>query len=158
MIERLYINNFRCLQNFDLRLEGLSSVLLHGDNGSGKSSVARVLEIFQKIAKGSNRISELLQPSDFTGNNKDVPIRFILEVRIGDGLFRYELAFDLPVNFRELRLVEEKLELEGTILFARELAKVQLEQQEFSLDWHLIALPILFKNPQLRRFHNFGFG
>jgi len=37
MIKRLYVDNYKCLVNFDLKLDELS--LLLGLNGSGKSSV-----------------------------------------------------------------------------------------------------------------------
>ena len=39
VIRRLYVNNFRCLENFELKLAGQSSVLLIGKNGSGKMAV-----------------------------------------------------------------------------------------------------------------------
>lgn len=40
MIERLYIHNFRSLENFELPIQGLSSALLIGKNGTGKSTRA----------------------------------------------------------------------------------------------------------------------
>ena len=39
MIRRLYVHNFRCLENFELPVSGQSSVLLIGKNGSGKTTV-----------------------------------------------------------------------------------------------------------------------
>lgn len=47
MIKRLYVHNFRCLENFELPISGLSSVLLVGGNGSGKSTIGRALEVLQ---------------------------------------------------------------------------------------------------------------
>ncbi len=41
MIKRLYIDNYKCLVNFDLKLDELS--LLLGPNGVGKSSVLDVV-------------------------------------------------------------------------------------------------------------------
>ena len=41
MLKRIYINNFRCLVNFELKLDGLSLFL--GANGSGKSTVFAAL-------------------------------------------------------------------------------------------------------------------
>ncbi|MCA9755615.1 MAG: AAA family ATPase [Candidatus Eisenbacteria bacterium] len=38
MIKRLYVHNFRCLENFELEFDR-SSVLLIGQNGSGKSTI-----------------------------------------------------------------------------------------------------------------------
>ena len=39
LIRRFYVHNFRCLENFELPISGQSSVLLIGNNGSGKTTV-----------------------------------------------------------------------------------------------------------------------
>lgn len=51
MIERIYIHNFRCLENFELSLEG-NSALLIGKNGTGKSTISFALALLQGIARG----------------------------------------------------------------------------------------------------------
>ena len=78
MIHRLYVNNFRCLENFDLPLKGMSSALLMGGNGSGKSTVLHVLEILQRIARGENRTGRLLPPEDFPSGWADARMRYEL--------------------------------------------------------------------------------
>jgi predicted ATP-binding protein involved in virulence len=47
VIRRLYVNNYRCLQNFDLPISGKPSALLIGKNGAGKTTVGFALEILQ---------------------------------------------------------------------------------------------------------------
>ena len=69
---RLYVHNFRCLENFDIG--NMSSVLFIGKNGSGKSTIAYSLEILQKIGRGVNRARELIQPRDFSHGRSEVPI------------------------------------------------------------------------------------
>ena len=59
MIQRLYVHNYRCFENFELSIKELPSALLIGKNGSGKSTVSYVLEIFQSIGRGVNRVKEL---------------------------------------------------------------------------------------------------
>jgi hypothetical protein len=39
VIRRLYIHNFRCLENFELPIAAYSSALLIGKNGAGKTTV-----------------------------------------------------------------------------------------------------------------------
>ncbi len=56
MIQRLYVHNFRCLENFVLTLKGMPSALLIGKNGTGKSTIAAVLEVLLAIARGTNRV------------------------------------------------------------------------------------------------------
>ena len=40
MLQRLYIHNFRCLENFEFKPSDASSALLIGKNGAGKSMLA----------------------------------------------------------------------------------------------------------------------
>jgi len=80
MLQRLYVHNFRCLENFELTLKDLPSSLLIGKNGAGKSTIAFALEIFQSIGRGINRVGQLIQTKDFNRGRSNVPIRFEIEV------------------------------------------------------------------------------
>lgn len=108
MLQRLYVHNFRCLENFELSLKGMSSALLIGGNGTGKSTIASALELLQSIGRGINRIGELIQPKDFAFNRSNIPMRFEVEVLLQSDLYKYVLALELPKNFRELRVFEEQ--------------------------------------------------
>lgn len=59
MLQRLYIQNFRCLETFQLPIKEMSSALLIGKNGAGKSTIAIALEVLQSIGRGINRMREL---------------------------------------------------------------------------------------------------
>lgn len=126
MIERLYVHNFRCLENFELRLAGNRSVLLIGDNGSGKSTVGLALRLLQSIARGTNRIRELLAIRDVTRGRTDTPARFELEAGIGTRRYHYTIAFELPAGFKEMRVLEERLTVDREPVYTRELATVRL--------------------------------
>ncbi|MDK9722709.1 MAG: AAA family ATPase [Rhodospirillales bacterium] len=151
MIRRFYIHNFRCLDNFELRLDKMSSVLLIGKNGAGKTTVGRALEVLQRIARGVNRVGELVSTKDLNLSYKQsgVPVRFELEVDISSKAFTYVLVLELVDGFKELRVKEERLVCDEKTLFKRELAQVELSRQgrdvgaKFSIDWHLVALPIV---------------
>jgi predicted ATP-dependent endonuclease of OLD family len=56
MITRLYIDNFRCLVNFELRLDE-TNVLL-GPNGTGKTSVLDALRRIQALVARGARVDE----------------------------------------------------------------------------------------------------
>ena len=154
VIKRLYIHNFRCLENFELPIEGRSSILLIGRNGAGKSTVGFALEVLQRIARGTNRVGELIKPKDFARGRSDAPIRFELEVELDKQIYGYEIAFELPDSFRELRVREEKLSAGGKVVYSRDLATVHLtktvqaKEAVFSVDWHLVALPIIQQLPK----------
>jgi predicted ATPase len=149
MIKRLYVHNFRCLENFELALGELPSILLLGKNGSGKTTVALALEVLQRIARGTNRVGDLVKPKDLTLGRTQVPARFEVEVTLAARSYAYSVAFDFPVGFRELRVSEEKLTVDGSPIFTRELAQVRLArtglntEAAFRIDWHLVALPIV---------------
>jgi predicted ATPase len=152
VIRRFYVHNFRCLENFELPIAGQSSALLIGKNGSGKSTVGLALEILQKIARGTNRVGELVEPKDFARGRSDVPMRFEIEVEVEAKIYAYSLALEFPQGFKELRVLEEKLKVDGQTEYSREAAQVQLEAfgslrrlatGSFPIDWHLVALPII---------------
>ena len=156
MIRRLYVHNFRCLENFELPISGLSSALLIGKNGAGKTTVGLALQILQKIARGTNRVGDLVRPEDLSRGRNDVPMRFEIEAELGEKIYRYAIAFELPMGSKELRILEEKLEVNGKFLYTREAAEVRLDLQysgntlqslvspsTFPIDVHLAALPII---------------
>lgn len=149
MIQKLYVHNYRCLENFELKLKDMPSALLIGKNGTGKSTVAAALEIFQSIGRGVNRVGELVRPFDSARSRADVPIRFEIEILLAGQLYEYQLALELPERFRELRVLEETLIVSGKPVYSRQEAQVTLHISEqnrdaqFSVDWHLVALPVI---------------
>jgi predicted ATPase len=150
VIRRLYINNFRCLQNFDLPIVGMPSALLIGKNGAGKSTIVAALEVLQKIARGTNRVGELIKPTDMTQGQTGSPVRFEIEVELKSGVYTYSISFELPTGSKELCVLDESLKWNGDSAYSR--VGKQIESQEFrngeislgsfSIDSHLVALPI----------------
>lgn len=153
MIERLYVHNFRCLENFELALGGKPSVLLIGKNGAGKSTIRGALELLQRVARGVSRVGQLVSPRDHARRDTTAPMRLELDVRLGGRLYCYKLALDLPAKFKELRVHSEQLLVDGEPIYSRELARVSLNRAdsaaEFLVDWHLVALPILQEQSEL---------
>jgi predicted ATPase len=156
VIRRFYVHNFRCLENFELPVSGKPSVLLIGKNGSGKTTVGFALEILQKIGRGTNRIGDLVKPGDFARGRSDVPMRFELEFELEAKHYSYTLALELPRGSKELRVLEEKLDVGSKSVYAREGARVNLLRMDepeglqrdaglssFDIDRNLAALPII---------------
>jgi len=150
VIRRLYVHNFRCLENFELPIAGQSSLLLIGKNGSGKSTVGAALEVLQKIARGVNRVGDLVRYKDLSQGRAGVPMRFEIEVELASVSFRYSVAFESQGESHELRVLDEGLFVDGEAAYSREDALMHSaspadgrEWAKFRVDWHLVALPIL---------------
>ena len=149
VIRRLYVHNFRCLENFKLPIDGQASTLLIGNNGSGKTTVGLALKLLQEIGRGKNRVGALLGIKDATRGRTDVPIRFEIDVELKGQIYEYAIAFELPEGFRELRVLEEKFSAGGKPVYTRSVAQVTLaragleQEAKFRIDWHLVALPIV---------------
>jgi len=94
-------------------------------------------------------VGDLVKPKDLTRGRTDVPVRFEIEVELVGKVYNYAVAFDFPHGFKELRVFEEKLAVDGKFIYTRSLAQVNLAKmgQEteaiFRIDWHLVALPIV---------------
>ena len=157
MLQRLYLHNFRCLENFELTLKEMSSALLIGKNGVGKSAIRSALEVLQSIGRGINRVKNLVQAKDLAWGRSEVPMRFEIEVLLDNKLYKYIVAFELPENFKELRVFEEEFIVAGEQIYSRKEAQVTLNktgrygyptssgnsEAQFLVDWHLVALPLI---------------
>ena len=148
MLERMTIENFRCFRNFSIDFTNLNSCVVLGRNGAGKSTIGTVIEIIQKMARQTSRVADLLKISDLSDQSSG-PVLFQIEARISGIAFVYRLVFELPERFKELRVKEERLSVDGVEIFARSLAQISLKRSakvgetSFGVDWHIVALPII---------------
>ncbi|MDD5372746.1 MAG: AAA family ATPase [Sulfurimonas sp.] len=144
MIKRLYAHNFKCLQNFELDFKNLNSVFLLGKNGSGKTTVFEVIEIFQKIGQGVTSLEELISIESFSFGNKKTPIHLELEVELDKQKFHYILMIEFPENFNAPKIKSEKLSAGQTIVFTRDGGQTVLnDSAHFLLDWHHVGLSLV---------------
>jgi len=148
MIERLYVHNFRCFENFTLDLSGCPSVLVIGKNGAGKSTVLDSLRILQRISRGADRVRNVITASDFAWHRTDHPMRFEVDVSLSGKRFKYAVSFEWPASFREARILDESLAVDGQPVFTRQHSQIQLAGgAAFGLDWHVFALPVINERP-----------
>jgi energy-coupling factor transporter ATP-binding protein EcfA2 len=88
----VYADNYRCLVNFTFRPEKLN--LLIGDNGTGKTSLVRVLENIRDFALTGIPAARLFAFTKTRWESRDVQ-RLELEVEI-DGVYVYVLELRHP--------------------------------------------------------------
>lgn len=148
MLKKIYINNFRCLQNFDISFEELETALILGGNGSGKSNFFTAVELFQKIGLGVVNLKDLITKDDFAFGDTSKPMTLELQVELEKQAYQYRLEIDWPDHFRQPKVRQETLKVDGKTMLNRDEGKTQLNQYgsqaaEFTLDWHHIGLPLI---------------
>lgn len=121
MLKRLYVNNFRCLINFELTVASLNLFL--GSNGSGKTTVFDVLRKLQKFIlgeqalKGDYRVSDLFFSQDLTRWQKSDIQKFELDIEGNGGLYKYTLEIQHKGEYAPPRMRLESLTFDGQPLF-----------------------------------------
>jgi len=90
-----------------------------------------------------------VQVQDLGRGRTDVPMRFELDVELGSSTYTYVIAFEIPAGGEELRVLEEKLAINGDLVYTRKMADVRLakngrvKEATFPIDSQLVALPIV---------------
>jgi hypothetical protein len=76
-------------------------------------------------------------------------MRFEIKVELDAVLYEYVIAFELPEDSKELRVLEEKFAVDGDSIYSRKAAQVRLAKAsqekgaEFRIDRSLVSLPII---------------
>ena len=148
MIERLYVHNYRCLENFELRLKGRKSTLIIGKNGSGKSAVLGALEIFQNVGRNiKNKANELVSETDYAHGRKDVPIRIEIEITLKGTKYNYMLAVEWSEERKGSLVHTEEMVVNDKQIYSRNRSQITLHSAqsttEFDLVPSLVALSII---------------
>ncbi|NES04076.1 MAG: AAA family ATPase [Okeania sp. SIO2F4] len=121
MLKKLYVNNFKCLVNFEIKFSNIN--LLLGANGSGKTTVFEVLHKLQKFILGEfetngkyYQVSEIFHQQDLTRWQNSPVHKFELEIAGNGGTYLYVLEIEYPDNsFPRMRY--EKLTFNKKLLF-----------------------------------------
>ena len=134
MLTRIHVDNFRCLVNFDLKLDRLN--LLLGDNGNGKTTVFEVLRRLQGFLSGKINVDTAFPPNDLTRWQQLDIQRFELELKSGNDTYLYSLSIHHDRNQRLRRMIREDLLMNQKALFEFKLvgrvdATAQLYHDDF---------------------------
>src|SRR5262249_21338961 len=127
MIKRLYVDNYRCLVNFHLKLREMT--LLVGSNGSGKSSVLDIMSALRRLLSGGGRVTD---PDAFPSRsltrwqNRRLQVFEIVVSLKGEDDFIYRLEVEHEVGGRKAGINLESLKIEDRPLFEFRRGEVQL--------------------------------
>ena len=161
MLEKLYVDNYRCLVNFELPLSELS--LLLGPNGAGKSSVLDVVHALAMLLEGKAKLTdrEVFPSSTLTRwQRRDIQV-FEAHVRLDTDSFVYRLEVEHDRRSRRARIHRERLTGSDRPLFECTQGEVQLyrddhsEGPNFTADWSESALARVAPRQDNRRLSNF---
>lgn len=159
MLKRIYIDNFRCLVNFELKFDPIN--LLLGTNGTGKTSVFDVLRRLQDFIIGDARVQDVFPNSELTRWQSRKLQRFEFEISAKSDVYVYVLVIEHDSGMRRMRVFEETLDLNGKPLFACKEGMAQLyrddhsEGPQYPFDWTLSAVGALHERPDNQKLTRF---
>lgn len=145
MLKRIYIDNFRCIVNFELDVDALNLFL--GSNGADKSTVFEILQKIQAFVSGDSKVEGIFKSVDCTRRQTSQIQRFELEILGNGGSYKYELG--IGHNRDKCRVEYERLWFDNQPLLKFELGEVQLYRNDYSpepkysFDWSQSMIALL---------------
>jgi len=121
MLTRLYVDNFRCLVNFELKLDRLN--LLLGENGSGKTTVFDVLRRLQGFVVGRHDVATAFSTNHLTRWSQSNVQKFQLNLQVDDSVYAYSLEIKHDRNSRSQEVTHEKLLRDDDLLLETRIHK-----------------------------------
>lgn len=165
MLKRLYVDNYRCLVNFEVNFGKLA--LLLGPNGTGKSSLLDIMFALRQLLSGAAKITDpdIFPAGSLTRWQSRTIQVFEVEVILEDEesmIYRLELEHEPGIRLE--RVKRELLTAGKKPLFDFNMGEVQLYRDDhstgpaFSADWSesaLARIPKRADNERLSRFLGF---
>ena len=115
MIERLYIDNYKCFTNFECRLDAMQLVL--GDNGSGKTFIFDVLATLRDFITQGVHTSDAFPYKTLTAWDARPVQTFELGVAGDGGRYLYRLVIEHDQRSQKSAVQSEEVQLDGTLLY-----------------------------------------
>ena len=165
MIKRLFVDNYKCLVNFDLPLKELS--LLLGSSGVGKTSVLDTVYALRQLLSGEAKVTDhdAFPTRTLTRWQRRNLQVFEIDVLLQSENFTYRLEVEHEQDTRLARIRHETLAVDGHSLFEFVLSEVQLFRDDpihgiskgpsYTADWKESALARVFPGPANRRLSRF---
>jgi len=151
MINEIYIDNFRCLNNFQIKPEGFQ--LLLGDNGSGKTSVLDAIRCIQRLMR-NDHVENIFKKNSLTVWDKRLTQTIGLSLTIDNEKYKYELQIEYTNQDDKQRIKREELKWKDSTFYLFDGHEAHLfrinwktdqieEGAVFSADWGRSIIPTL---------------
>jgi len=144
MIKRLYVDNFKCMVNFEYQPAALH--LIFGNNGCGKTTTFEVIEKLRDFVFSGALTWRVFPASTLTAWDSRPEQTFELEIDGNGGLYRYGLVIEHERFKKKNRVKEEELLFDGKRLFYFDGQEAHLFRDAFTAgpvfphDWTRSAL------------------
>ena len=155
LIKRLYIDNYKCLVNFEVFFASIN--LLLGTNGAGKSTIFEVIHCLQLFIGGYEKVRKVFPQDNCTRWQKLPMQRFELDLEGNGGLYKYELSVEHHDVERLSRVHWEKLSFDDKPLFALNKGDALLyrdnhsEGPKYPFDWSQSGIATLMPSKDNRK-------
>ena len=159
VITRLYVDNFRCLTNFEIKLR--EAAIFLGANGSGKSTVLDVLRKVQQLVVGKEKLEHVFSRDDLSLLQTSDRQSIVLDLSIGDTEYRYSLTIGHQRELGKMRIDTETLTCNGDPLFHFEAGEAQLFRDDHSkgpqypFDWSQSGVGHLYERHDNKKLSHF---
>ncbi|MDU9049599.1 MAG: AAA family ATPase [Candidatus Electrothrix sp. Rat3] len=114
MITEIYIDNFRCLTNFQIKPGDFQLWL--GDNGSGKTSVMDALRCVQRLMRGEHT-EDIFRRNSLTTWDKRREQTIGFSLKADDEVYKYSLTIEYADHEDKQRIKREQLIWNDSIFF-----------------------------------------
>ena len=155
MIERLYLDNYKCFVNFEWQPKALQLVL--GGNGTGKTTVFQVLETLREFVVTGRPTTEAFSTSTLTAWDTRSEQTIELELTGNGGRYSYRLMVEHERDKRRSRIKTERLKFDQLKLYEFDGTKAHLFRDDgsvgptFPFDWSRSAIPTIPSLPENQR-------
>ena len=159
MIRKLYIDNFRCLNRFELELSETNILL--GANGTGKTSVLSVLRRIQHLVVHGSKVADAFPGRHVSLEREDALQLFRVGALVDAAQYEYSLAIEHDLARGSARVCLEELLCDGRPLLEFNLGEVQLYGDDhekgpaYPFDWTQSALSVLNERAASRKLSRF---
>lgn len=159
MLKRIYVDNFRCLVNFELKFGRVN--LLLGGNGTGKTTVIEVLYRLQQFLAGNAKVLGSFPSADLTRWQSNPSQRFELELQAGQSAYGYALVIEHDEERRKARVKSETLTMDGNKLFHFQEGIAELYHDDltpgpqYPFDWTQSGVGVLQPRPDNKNLTRF---
>lgn len=130
MINRVYIDNYKCLVNFDCKPHSLQ--LLLGDNGSGKTAMFDVLETVRDFVCVGTESTVAFATDTLTAWDTRSEQTFELGIQGNGGQYDHRLVVEHDRAGQRNHVKAERLEFDGKPLYEFDGNDVHLYRDDFS--------------------------